>query len=123
MRRIGLGSILALVTACAQAPTLAPTLSNEDSVVPGSIGVTVRQEHATVIVTGVKTNGPAAAAGVRVGDVVLRLNGEPVTAPRQFYRLVVDSPPGSVVRLELLRGGAVEVLEVPVQQLDTAPRV
>jgi S1-C subfamily serine protease len=123
MRRIGLGSILALVTACAQAPTLAPTLSNEDSVVPGSIGVMVRQEHATVIVTGVKTNGPAAAAGVRVGDVVLRLNGEPVTAPRQFYRLVVASPPGSVVRLELLRGGAVEVLEVPVQQLDTAPRV
>ena len=123
MRRIGLGSILALVTACAPAPTLAPTLSNEDSVVPGSIGVTVRQEHATVIVTGVKTNGPAAAAGVRVGDVVLRLNGEPVMASRQFYRLVVDSSPGSVVRLELLRGGAVEVLEVPVQQLDTAARV
>jgi S1-C subfamily serine protease len=76
-----------------------------------------------VIVTGVKTNGPAAAAGVRVGDVVLRLNGEPVMASRQFYRLVVDSSPGSVVRLELLRGGAVEVLEVPVQQLDTAARV
>lgn len=109
----------AFASACAQAPTL----SNEDSVVPGSIGVTVRQEHATVMVTGVKRNGPAAAVGVRVGDVVLRLNGEPVTAPRQFYRRVVDSPPGSVVRLELLRGGTVEVLEVPVEQLDTMPRV
>jgi len=118
VRSIGLGFILALVTACAQAPTF----SNEDSVVPGSIGVTVRQELTGVIVTGVKSNGPAAAAGVRVGDVVLRLNGERVTAPRQFYRLVVDSPPGSVVRLELLRGGAVEVLEVPVEQLDTMPR-
>ena len=117
--RSALVIVCAFVSACAQAPTL----SNEDSVVPGSIGVTVRQDRAALIVTGVKGNGPAATAGVRVGDVVLRLNGERVTAPRQFYRLVVDSPPGSVVRLELLRGGAVEVLEVPVEQLDTMPRV
>jgi S1-C subfamily serine protease len=121
--RSALVVVCVFASACAQAPTQAPTLSNEDSVVPGSIGVVVRQEGATVIVTGVRSNGPAAALGVRVGDVVLRLNGERVTAPRQFYRLVVDSPPGSVVRLELLRGGALEVLEVPVEQLDTTPRV
>jgi S1-C subfamily serine protease len=109
----------AFVSACAPAPPL----SNEDSVVPGSIGVTVRQENATVIVTGVRRNGPAAGAGVRVGDVVLRFDGEPVTGQRQFYRLIVDRRPGSVVRLELLRGGAVKVLDVPVEQLDTMPRV
>jgi S1-C subfamily serine protease len=115
----GLAAMLVLVTACAQPPAF----SNEDSVVPGSIGVTVGQEHASVVVTGVRNNGPAAAAGVRVGDVVLRFNGEPVSASRQFYRLIVDSAPGSVVRLELVRGGAVEVVDVPVGELDTMPRV
>jgi S1-C subfamily serine protease len=118
MRRL-CSAMLVLVAACAQPPTF----SNRDSVVPGTIGVTVRQEHSTVIVTGVRRNGAGAAAGVRVGDVVLRLDGEPVTGQRQFYRLVIDRPPGSVVRLELLRGGAVKVLDVPVEQLDTMPRV
>jgi S1-C subfamily serine protease len=117
--RSALVIVCAFVSACAPAPTLL----NKDSVVPGSIGVVVRQENATVIVKGVRSNSPAAAAGVRVGDIVLRLDGEPVTAQRQFYRLVLDRPPGSVVRLELLRRGAVKLLDVPVEQLDTMPRV
>jgi S1-C subfamily serine protease len=60
---------------------------------------------------------------VEVGDVVLSCNGETVASVRQFNRLVLDSAPGSVVRLQILRGGAVRTLEVPVEQLDTTPRV
>jgi len=60
---------------------------------------------------------------VRVGDVVVRYNGEPISTPRQFYRLMVDSRPGSVAQLELRREGAVRIVDVPVEQLDITPRV
>ena len=53
---------------------------------------------------------------------MLTCNGEAVTIARQFKRLVVDSPPGSEVRLELLRAGTVRTLDVPVEQLDLTPR-
>ncbi len=111
-------AMLLALAACAQTPAPAG-----DSVVPGTIGVTVRQQQAGVVVAAVGKTGPAARSGVRVGDVVLRYNGEAVSSSRQFYRLVVDSPPGSMARLELLREGAVRELEVPVNELDMMPRV
>jgi serine protease DegS len=121
MRVRGVVGILcaAVVTACAEQPIL----SNDDSLLPGSIGVVVRQEPKILVVTAVRKDGPAARTGVRVGDIVRRYNGEALTSARQFYRLVLDSRPGSLARLELLRDGAVRVLEVPVEQLDTMPRV
>ena len=88
-----------------------------DSVVPGTIGVIVRQEGPAVVVSAVRTGSE-----LRVGDVVLRYNGEAVGTPRQFYRLMVDSAPGSVVRLDVRREGTVHTLEVPVRELDTMPR-
>jgi S1-C subfamily serine protease len=108
----------AVISACAQAPAL----SNEDSVVPGSIGITVRQEGSTLVVTGVRKDSPAARAGVRAGDIVLRYNGETLSSSRHFYRRVLESRPGSLVWLELLRDGAVQMIELPVQELDTMPR-
>jgi S1-C subfamily serine protease len=103
-----------VLAACAQAPV---QVADEDSVVPGTIGVTVRQEGSAVVVSAVRKGSE-----VRVGDVVLRYNGAPVGSPRQFYRLTVDSVPGSRVRLEVLREGNERTLEVPVRELDTMPR-
>ena len=110
------------LAACAQPPAQMPLPVQQppDSVVPGSIGVTVRQESSNVIVAAVGKNG--AASGVRVGDVVVRYNGEAVSSPRQFYRLVVDSAPGSLARLEVIREGALRLFEVPVRELDLMPR-
>lgn len=112
--------VVALLAACAQAPVVAPP---QESVVPGTIGVVVREMHSRVVIAAVGKDSPAAQSGVRVGDQVVRYNGEPVANPRHFYRLVVDSPPGTVARLEVLRAGTPQVLEVPVEQLDLLPRV
>lgn len=113
-------AMLAGLAACAQAPTQAPIVQN-DSVVPGTLGVIVREQHADLVVSAVAQ--AAAGAGVRVGDVVVRYNGEAVAGPRHFYRLVVDSPPGSTARLEVRREGELRTLEVPVRELDLMPRV
>jgi S1-C subfamily serine protease len=106
--------LAALLAACAQAPVPEPA----DSVVPGTIGVIVRQDGSDVVVSAVRDGN-----ALRVGDVVLRYNGEAVGSPRQFYRLMIDSAPGSVVRLDVRRGDTVHTLEVPVRELDTMPRV
>ena len=124
--RSALGMLCAaLISACAQPPARpnAPAAPNEDSLVPGSIGVTVRQEGTALVVAAVRKDSPAARAGVRAGDVVLRYNGEALTSSRHFYRRVLDSRPGSLARLELLRDGAVQAIELPVEQIDTMPRV
>jgi S1-C subfamily serine protease len=112
--------LVAALTACAQVQVPAPPL---ESVVPGTIGVVVREVESRVVIAAVGKDSPAAQSGVRVGDLVVRYNGEAVASPRHFYRLVVDSPPGSVARLEVLRAGTPQVLEVPVEQLDLLPRV
>jgi S1-C subfamily serine protease len=116
-----LGVLALAATACAQPPA-PPFMADEDAVVPGTIGVVVRSERSAVVVADVGEGSSGARSGVRVGDVVLRFNGKPVTAPRHFYRLVVDSRPGSAARLDLLRDGARLAIEVPVQELDTMPR-
>jgi S1-C subfamily serine protease len=127
MKAPGAVLLLAVLAACAR-PEAAPapepaSAAAEDSVVPGTIGVLVRPGPSGVVVTAVGESGPAARSGVRVGDLVVRYNGEPISSPRQFYRLMVDSRPGSIARLELRREGAVRTLDVPVEQLDTMPRV
>lgn len=114
-----------MLAGCAQPEAAVPRVEPapaEDSLVPGTIGIIVRPDPSGVIVSALGARGPAARSGVRVGDVVVRYNGEPVSSPRQFYRLMTDSRPGSVAQLELRREGAVHTIEVPVEQLDTMPR-
>ncbi|HEU4923560.1 MAG TPA: PDZ domain-containing protein [Burkholderiales bacterium] len=116
-------TLLAALAACAQPPAPQVDVPHGDGVVPGTIGVVVRDEQSRVVVAAVKQNSPAAQRGVEVGDVVVSCNGEAVASVRQFNRLVLDSAPGSLVRLQILRAGAVRTLEVPVEQLDITPRV
>jgi S1-C subfamily serine protease len=115
--------MMAALAACAQPPVPKVDAPQGDGVVPGTIGVVVRDEHSRVVVAAVKQDSPAAQRGVEVGDVVVSCNGEAVASVRQFNRLVLDSAPGSLVRLQFLRAGAVHALEVPVEQLDITPRV
>lgn len=116
---ISLLAVSCLIAGCSTPPQPA---QSADSLVPGTIGIAVQRVPAGVVVTAIRKDSRAAAAGLRVGDIVLRYNGEAVTDSRQFYRLVIDSRPGSRARLELLRDGAVHQVEVPVEQIDTTPR-
>ena len=109
---------IVLLGACASEPAHEP-----GSVVSGTIGVAVRSSPEGVIVSAVGQGSPAERAGIEVGDRLLRYNGEAIGEVRQFERLVLDSAPGSIVRLEVSRGGAVRTLDVPVEQMRTAIRV
>jgi S1-C subfamily serine protease len=60
---------------------------------------------AGVFVVSVERASPAATAGIRDGDVVLALAGEPVTGVDDLHRLLTDERIGQATPMTILRGG------------------
>ena len=85
-----------------RAQTLSPTLA---------AGLNLGRDHG-VVLSDVLPGGPAARAGLRVGDIVMTLDGKAMENGRQLqvglYRRLV----GDVIDLEVLRGD--QTLKVPV---------
>ncbi|CAA7622268.1 magnetosome formation protease MamE [Magnetospirillum sp. UT-4] len=65
-----------------------------------------------VYVTGVTPNTPAAMAGLRPGDVILKVDGRPVARPEEAIALLAEMPKGRSVRLGVLRDGDVADLSL-----------
>jgi S1-C subfamily serine protease len=63
-------------------------------------------------IAGVSPTGPAHAAGLRAGDVVVRVNGERVADVEAFYRRIWAQPLGQPLELSVRRAGALETLTV-----------
>jgi len=70
----------------------------------------VRGDHGAVI-TQVVPGSPAARAGLRVGDVVIGVDGSPVRRTRDLRNAVGLLPVGRHVRLTVLRGGRERTVE------------
>jgi S1-C subfamily serine protease len=63
-------------------------------------------------IAGVSPTGPAHAAGLRVGDVILRLNGERVADVEAFYRRLWVQPVDQPLELSVWREGALQTVTV-----------
>jgi S1-C subfamily serine protease len=62
-------------------------------------------DEAGVLIVGIDAAGPAAAAGLLVGDIITQWNGQSVARVREVMRLLTPESVGSTVKLGLLRGG------------------
>ena len=94
------------------------------------IGVSVRDvEEAAegaegAVVTDVRADGPAEAAGIEAGDVIVEFDGERVRGARQLARLVEETPAGRAAPVRVLRGGSPVALSVtPAEGPGRAARV
>ncbi len=67
-----------------------------------------------MLTLAVTAGGPAASAGVLVGDVLLSLDGAPVESPEDLLELLMSLGAGRTARLQLLRGGVPTELSVLV---------
>jgi membrane-associated protease RseP (regulator of RpoE activity) len=65
----------------------------------------LKQERGA-LVTYVEADSPAAKADLRVNDVIVRWEGEPVESAIQLWRLKRETPAGRTVRLGVARGGS-----------------
>ena len=73
------------------------------------------------LIRGVQPGSPAARAGIEQGDVIITVNGEPVTPDQTLSYLVAQQPVGSRIPVELIRSGqrrtvTLEVAERPTEE-------
>ncbi len=91
------------------------------------LGIYSAESDSKIVVAGVAENGPAAAAGMRTGDIVWAVRDESVTSLADFYRKVwASGPAGAEIPIEVLRDGRtvwVRVKSVDRQALLKAPRL
>jgi serine protease Do len=75
------------------------------------------------IVTRVMPDGPAKAAGLRQGDVILKVAGEPVMKVSDLTRAVAKIRPGSRARFDLMRDGDRKQVSVELGTRPTAEKL
>src|SRR5262249_35554584 len=74
-----------------------------------------------VLVSDIETDSPAAAAGIQAGDLLLHVDGQPVSARfyeeiPSFYKHIADLPVGKGIAVELQRDGKLQVVQVEPQE-------
>ena len=70
------------------------------------------------VVSAVAEDGPAGAAGMRPGDVIVAYDGEPIDDTRDLQNRVVATRPGTTVPVDVVRNGEAVTLDVTVEALD-----
>jgi serine protease Do len=75
------------------------------------------KEPTGALVAAVSPDGPAAAAGIKPGDVILKFDGQIIENMRDLPRAVVGAQIGKDVVVELLRGGDPEEVNVTIGRL------
>ena len=75
------------------------------------------------LVAGVTDGGPAAAAGIEPGDVIVEFDGNRVPEMRDLPRMVADTPVNKEVRVSVLRKGEMVILDVVLGRLEEGERM
>ena len=80
-------------------------------------GMWVNAAKGGMQVMDVTADGPAAQAGIEVGDVITRVNGKPATSipVYEFRRMLRDEPPGTSVRFAVKRGNTTREIAVTLR--------
>jgi S1-C subfamily serine protease len=76
-----------------------------------------------VVITGVLKNGPAAAAGIRPGDVIVKVAGQPVRNVSELLTQVAGLKPGVPADVNIWRRqGEVNLRLTPAERPAAKPR-
>jgi S1-C subfamily serine protease len=67
-----------------------------------------------LVIVGVTPGGPADAAGLLIGDVLIECDGQPVSDPEDLLDLLTTDRVGRAVQTRLLRGGATRDVTVTI---------
>jgi serine protease Do len=104
------------------APILADLIVNGRTAGAGRpwLGVTTDEMRGHLVVSAVTPEGPAERAGLKRGDMILGVNGEPVNHLPDFYRkLYAQGGAGAVVLLDVLKDDEKRRIEVKsINRLD-----
>lgn len=86
--------------------------------VTGSLGIDVA---GGLLVQDVVTGSAAQAAGLRIGDIITRLDGREVASTAAFRVAIAGRKPGRQVSLEVWRAGETETLDATLEEASAPP--
>jgi serine protease Do len=113
---------------------IAGKLSQQGYVSRGFLGVALQpvmlppqlREHlgqeSAIMLLGVEPEGPAAAGGLVMGDVLVSGDGAPLAQPEALADLLERTPPGQSIKFKVLRAGILQDVEVRVGERQSRRR-
>ena len=124
----GLAQGVALTIPAALAWKIAEALAEHGSVRRGYLGIRSqpvdlaaqqrkalsREQNVGLLLVSVEDESPAAKAGLLVGDILVGLNGEPISDPDQLLARLVGEIVGKPAPVEILRGGQRQTIPVTI---------
>lgn len=72
------------------------------------------------LISNVEPRGPAAAGGIRTGDVIVSFNNRDVAGPRELPRIVAEAPAGAAVPVTVIRDGRRAALTVTLGRRESS---
>ena len=105
---------------------IAGRLSQEGYVSRGFLGVALQpvalpremkeklKQDTGIMLLGIEPEGPAAIAGLILGDVLVNANGEPLGQPDALAEFLEQTQAGQTVKFQVLRAGVLQDLEVRI---------
>jgi serine protease Do len=90
------------------------SIQNVNSALAESFGL---KKAGGALVSSVEDGGPAAKAGIKAGDVIVKFNGNDILRSSDLPILVSNSAPRSVAKLEVMRDGTPRTIDVTIAEL------
>ena len=72
----------------------------------------IKTKQGGVIVNSVFEGDPAFRAGLKVGDIILKIGGAPIDSPNTLIRIIGTISPGQTINLDIVRDGKHKVVPV-----------
>ena len=93
-----------------------PRLERGETIKRAYLGVSTSGDSGRVTVAAVSAGGPAANAGLKVGDVITSVGGKKVASPDDVAAAIQDRRPGEAVQVQVERGGSSQTLNVTLAE-------
>jgi len=74
------------------------------------------KEESGLLVTRLTKDGPAEKAGLKVGDVIIRVDGKKLDSVDELSKMILDRKKGDKVKIELIRNKKPLAIEVEVEE-------
>ncbi|NHB57915.1 S1C family serine protease [Acinetobacter shaoyimingii] len=91
------------------------------SLVPPKQEDVLKPREAGVVVADVLRDGPAAQAGIKVGDKIIKVNEEEITSASHLINYVALQQPNNTIRIEVIRNEKPVTIDVVVGERKLQP--
>jgi serine protease Do len=73
------------------------------------------QEGVGVIINSIFEGDPADLAGLKIGDIILKIGGSEINSPNSMIRVIGAITPGQTINLDILRKGKHKIMPVKLE--------